>query len=431
MKEDTCAGFDGDAYISGLNMFGIRLGLDNVRKLFSAAGDPQKKLRFIHIAGTNGKGSTGAMLECALRNAGLKTGFYSSPHLIDIRERFRIDGRAADRKTFDAAVRELAEKSKGLPATYFEFTTVLAAMLFEAAHCDIVVWETGMGGRLDATNAVLPAVTVITNIALDHQKHLGSTLAAIAGEKAGILKPGVPLFHGELVPEAKRVILARAGELDVPVTGPGDEVPPCLKSVESPCGFVQKFLWRGKKIELGLPGRMQRENFRIVFNVLAYLAQKLHFDFDRALASLDHVRWPARLDKIEERVFVDGGHNPDGIRALTESLRELLPGEKFTVVYGAFKDKDASGCLPLYRDIAAEFIMIPNAETGRECHPPEELAAAARALGFAARTAPSGSEAVELALASSSRRVLVSGSLFLAGEILAARGKLDHALDLR
>ena len=431
MKNTGDKGFDGDAYISSLNMFGIRLGLDNVRKLFSAAGDPQKRLRFIHIAGTNGKGSTGAMLECALRGAGLKTGFYSSPHLIDIRERFRIGGYAVDRKSFDDAVQKLAAVSKDIPSTYFEFTTVLAALLFEQENCDIVVWETGMGGRLDATNAVRPQVTVITNIALDHQKHLGGTIAEIAGEKAGILKPGIPLFYGELVPEAKEVILGRAAALGIPATGPGEEVPPCLESSESPEGFTQKFLWCGKSIELGIPGRMQRENFRIVFNVLEHLAEKLRFDFDRALTSLARVRWPARLDKIEERVFVDGGHNPDGIRALTESLRELLPNEKFTVVYGAFKDKDASGCLPLYRDIAEEFIMIPNAEAGRECHSPEDLAASARALGFAARTAASGNEAVELALASSPRRVLVSGSLFLAGEILSARGKLDHALDLR
>ena len=431
MKNTGDKGFDGDAYISSLNMFGIRLGLDNVRKLFSAAGDPQKRLRFIHIAGTNGKGSTGAMLECALRGAGLKTGFYSSPHLIDIRERFRIGGYAVDRKSFDDAVQKLAEVSKDIPSTYFEFTTVLAALLFEQENCDIVVWETGMGGRLDATNAVRPQVTVITNIALDHQKHLGGTIAEIAGEKAGILKPGIPLFYGELVPEAKEVILGRAAALGIPATGPGEEVPPCLESSEFPEGFTQKFLWCGKSIELGIPGRMQRENFRIVFNVLEHLAEKLRFDFDRALTSLARVRWPARLDKIEERVFVDGGHNPDGIRALTESLRELLPNEKFTVVYGAFKDKDASGCLPLYRDIAEEFIMIPNAEAGRECHSPEDLAASARALGFAARTAASGNEAVELALASSPRRVLVSGSLFLAGEILSARGKLDHALDLR
>jgi len=431
MKTPLPRRFDGDACMARLNMFGIRLGLDNVKKLFSAAGDPQKRLKFIHIAGTNGKGSTGAMLECALRKAGLKTGFYSSPHLIDVRERFRIDGRAVDRETFDAAAEKLAALNRDVDATYFEFATVLAAMIFEQAHCDIVVWETGMGGRLDATNAVTPEVSVITNIALDHQNHLGNTLAEIAGEKAGILKPDVPLFYGELGPEAKQVILGRAAELGIPATGPGEEVPPCLEVAEHSTGFIQKFSWRGRTITLSLPGRMQRENFRIVFSTLEYLSRRLGFDLDTALAGLAEVRWPARLDKIEERLFVDGGHNPDGVRALTESVRELLPEERFTVVYGAFKDKDASRCLPLYRDIAEGFIMVPNAEAGRACHTPEELAAMARDLGFTARTASSGKEAVELALAISPRRVLVSGSLFLAGEILSARGKLEHALDLR
>ena len=431
MKTPPPCRFDGDAFMSRLNMFGIRLGLDNVKKLFSAAGNPQKDLKFIHIAGTNGKGSTGAMLECALRRAGLRTGFYSSPHLIDVRERFRIDGRAVDRESFDGAAEELAALSRNVKATYFEFATVLAAMIFEQARCDVVVWETGMGGRLDATNAVTPEAAVITNIALDHQNHLGNTLAEIAGEKAGILKPGVPLFYGELVPEAQQVILGRAAELGIPAMGPGGEVPPCLEVAEHATGFTQRFSWRGRDIALSLPGRMQRENFRIVFNTLEYLAGKLGFDFDTALAGLAEVRWPARQDKIEERLFVDGGHKPDGVRALTESIRELLPNEKFTVVYGAFKDKDAARCLPLYRGIAAEFIMIPNAEAGRACHTPEELAVMARDLGFPARTAPSGKEAVELALTVSPRRVLVSGSLFLAGEILAARGKLEHALDLR
>ena len=175
---------------------------------------------------------------------------------------------------------------------------------------------------------------------------------------------------------------------------------------------------------------MQRENFRIVYNVLKYLAEKWNFSFDTALSALAGVRWPARLDKIEERVIIDGGHNPDGIRALTESISELLPGEKFTIVFGAFKDKDVAQSLPLYKDIAAEFIMIPNFEEGRKCHTPEELIAMANELGFSARSASSGPEAVTLALETSDRRVLVSGSLFLAGDVLSARGKLEHALHL-
>ena len=422
--------FDGDRYFANLDMFGMRLGLDDIRKHLETVGNPQKGLRFIHIAGTNGKGSTGAMLECALRGAGLKTGFYTSPHLIDIRERFRVNGRTIDRDLFDRSVEKLARLSEGRRTTYFEFATVLAAMIFKEAQCDAVIWETGMGGRLDATNSVDTSVSIITNIALDHQNHLGNTLAAIAGEKAGILRKNVPLFYGELAPEAKEVILAKAAELGISAIGPLEETPEKFTSEERAAGFIQKFSYQGKTITLGLPGRMQRENFRIVYNVLEYLAKEWKFDFAAALNALAFVRWPARLDKIEERIIVDGGHNPDGIRALTESLRELLPGEKFTIVFGAFKDKDVAQSLPLYKDIAAEFIMIPNFEEGRKCHTPEELIAMANALGFAARSASSGPEAVELALATAQRRILVSGSLFLAGDVLSARGKLEHALHL-
>ncbi|MBR1951213.1 MAG: hypothetical protein IKA32_01460, partial [Lentisphaeria bacterium] len=285
-------------------------------------------------------------------------------------------------------------------------------------------------GRLDATNAVDTSVSVITNIALDHQNHLGNTLAELAWEKAGILRKDVPLFYGELVPEARKVILTRAAELEIPANGPLEETPVVFSAEERANGFVQSFPYQGRNISLGLPGRMQRENFRIVYNVLKYLAEKWNFDFDTAIASLAQVRWPARLDKIEERIIVDGGHNPDGIRALTESIKELFPQEKFTIVFGAFKDKDVSQSLPLYKDIAAEFIMIPNFEEGRKCHTPEELIAMANALGFKARSAASGPEAVTLALKSSEKRVLVSGSLFLAGDVLSARGKLEHALHL-
>ena len=422
--------FDGDKYFNALDMFGIRLGLDDIREHLKAVGNPHKDLRFIHIAGTNGKGSTGAMLECALRGAGLKTGFFTSPHLIDIRERFRVNGKTISREKFNAATEKLAKLSEGRRTTYFEFATVLAIMIFKEENCDAVVWETGMGGRLDATNAVDTSVSIITNIALDHQNHLGNTLAEIAGEKAGILRKDIPLFYGELAPEAKEVILAKAAELGIPATGPLEETPSSAEIEELPGGFIQKFIYQSRNITLGLPGRMQRENFRIVYNVLEYLANKWLFDFDRAISALAHVRWPARLDKIEERIFVDGGHNPDGIRALTESVKELLPNEKFAIVFGAFKDKDAAQSLPLYKDIASEFIMIPNFEEGRKCHTPEELVAMANALGFKARTAASGPEAVELALQSTDCRILVSGSLFLAGDVLAARGKLDHALHL-
>ena len=423
--------FDGADFIDRLDMFGIRLGLDAVKSLLNKAGNPEKQLRFIHLAGTNGKGSTGAMLECALRHCGLKTGFYTSPHLIDIRERFRINGRAVSKALFDRCAEELAEISRGSNPSYFEFTTVLAAQIFLHEKCDIVIWETGMGGRLDATNAVTPIAAIITNIALDHQQHLGSTIAAIAGEKAGIIKPGVPVFCGRLEKEAEEVIRGKAAELDAPVTLPAEDVPEkdvVLKEHEK--GFTQTFSYCGKSVTLGLPGYMQRENFRIVFHVLEYLAEQLNIDPEQALAGLDAVRWPARLDKVTDRLFVDGGHNPDGINAMIRSLKELLPQEKFTVIFGAFKDKDASLSIPLYRSAAKRFIMIPNRESGRACHSPEELIAMAERSGIPATAAVSGKEALDRALGEFPERILVSGSLFLAGEILDCCGMLDKALNI-
>ena len=168
--------FDTEKYFDSLDMFGIRLGLDATRELMEKAGHPEKNLRFIHIAGTNGKGSTGAMLERCFRQAGFKTGFYTSPHLIDIRERFRINGQAVSREEFDRAGKKLSDCAKKGRYSYFEFATVLAMEIFAAAQTEVVIWETGMGGRLDATNAVMPQACVITNIALDHQGHLGNTL---------------------------------------------------------------------------------------------------------------------------------------------------------------------------------------------------------------------------------------------------------------
>ena len=399
--------FDAGAYFDSLDMFGIRLGLDATRELTEKAGHPERGLRFIHIAGTNGKGSVGAMLERALREAGLRTGFYTSPHLIDIRERFRIGGKAVSTADFDAAAEELHREAGTGRYSYFEFATVLAMKLFAAAGTDAVIWETGMGGRLDATNMVTPEAAVITNIALDHQKHLGDTLAAIAGEKAGILKPGKPLFHGVLPPEAHKVILARAAGSGCPVFPPREPIPPADAD--------GSFVYDGRRIVLGLPGRMQRENFRIVYEILRYFAPRLGFSLDTALAGLRLVRWPARFQQVGERLIVDGGHNPDGVRALVESVHERFPREKFTVVYAAFGDKHAENCLPFLREVAADFVFTSVNTPGRETFAPDALTEFAG--GVPAKTAATPVEAVETAL-SGPRRVIVSGSLYLAGMVL-------------
>jgi len=404
--------FDAGKYFDSLNMFGIRLGLDAVRELACRAGNPQEQLKFIHLAGTNGKGSTGAMLERAFRAVGFRTGFYTSPHLIDIRERFRIDGKVISADEFARETAQLRDAADGGNFSYFEFATVLAMQIFAHRQCDIVIWETGMGGRLDATNMVMPEAAVITNIALDHQGHLGDTLGAIAGEKAGILKPGVPLFHGKLPPEAAAVICEKAAQLQCQVFPPREKVPETAVAGSG----VQQFDYDGNAITLSLPGKMQRENFRIVYEVLCYFSPRWNFDLQTALSSMSQVRWPGRFQHISERLIVDGGHNPDGVTALTEAVTERYGNEKFTVVYAAFGDKDAAECLPQLSRVAYRFIFTNVDVSGRKVFSPEELSGMVR--GVPAVGVPDPVTAVEAAL-TFPQRVIVSGSLYLAGEVLA------------
>ena len=415
--------FDTAKYFESLNMFGIRLGLAAAEELMAKAGHPEKGLRFIHLAGTNGKGSTGAMLERALRQAGLRTGFYTSPHLIDIRERFRIDGRAVSVEKFNALGEELSIQSAGGSYSYFEFATVLAMKIFADAGVDAVIWETGMGGRLDATNVVLPSAAVITNIALDHQGHLGNTVAQIAAEKAGIIKAGIPLFYGVLPDEAKAVICGRARELDCAVYPPREAIP----EVTGFDDICQKFQYDGREISLALPGRMQRENFRIVYEVLDHFAPRWKFDLNKALSGLAQVVWPARFQHIG-RVIVDGGHNPDGVRALTEAVKERYPDEKFLIVYAAFGDKHAPECLPYLETVAGEFIFTVPGADGRAAYEPEEL------TGFTKIRSSIEKDpalAVRKAVSQNKYRVIVSGSLYLAGTALSELLPLEKVLDLQ
>ena len=425
--------FDAEAYFDALDMNGIRLGLDATRELAARCGDPERKLRFLHLAGTNGKGSTGAMLECALRHAGLRTGFYTSPHLVYLRERFRIDGRAVSEERFSQAVRELAELARGGSYSYFESATVLAMKLFAEEHCDVVVWETGMGGRLDSTNIVTPEASIITNIAFDHMHALGNTLAEIAGEKAGIVKPGVPVFAGAMPEEALAVIRGRAEALGSPFFGPGPEEPASAQLVRGADGRPrQRFSYAGREAELPLLGRMQRRNYRVVYAVLRELAGKLGADLDTALDGIRYTRWPARFQQADDKLLVDGAHNPDGVAALVEALDEMYPGRKFPIIYAAFKDKHVEHCLPVLAEKAEKFYFTPLAAEGRPSFSGTELGALLKTwkeLPFV--PCASASEALRRAREENPDSVVLSaGSLYLAGEILSAASPPEAVLDL-
>ena len=377
------------------------------------------------------------MLECMLRGAGFTTGFYSSPHLIDIRERFRVNGLAVSEEDYLALSAELAEAARAdtgrsFTFTYFEFTTVLAAMIFARAGVDIVIWETGMGGRLDSTNVVQPLASIITGIALDHQAYLGDTIEKIAAEKAGIVKPGIPVFTGVMPEAARRVIADRAHELGCPVFRVEEMGDQSVMRRFDGTRTVQEFDFHGRRITLPLMGGMQRRNFQLAALVLETLAPRLGLDLDRAFRALAGCRWPGRCQQVNERLIVDGGHNPDGIASLCEALKETFPGEKFTVVFAGFKDKDVAGGLRLLAELAAKFIFVPLAESDRPSYSGEELTALAKHSGIDSEfaSAPDAAEALSIAYESSPRRVLAAGSLYLAGEVLSAAVEPAAVLNL-
>ncbi len=413
-------------FLSGLEFFGIKLGLKQTEELFRRLGNPEKNLRFIHVAGSNGKGSVCALLESSFRHAGLKTGFYSSPHLVRVGERFKVNGKDATDEDVADCIRILrpviADMEKdGMKVTYFEATTAIAALLFLRAGTDIVLWETGMGGRLDATNIVTPLASVITGISMEHARYLGNTISAIAGEKAGIIKPGVPVFCArQTPPEAVEVIRKRADELNAPFfysAEIADDMPVEHQIVNGiPC---QKFsLKDGTILTTPLAGPHQRNNAALAYRVLAYLGEKLDFDFCSAAEGFCNTVWQARFQVFSQRKLVlDGAHNPEGLQMLAATLKEMFPNQKFHLLFGAFSDKDTMSGLAAMVPLALSFRFI-HMDTMRASSTEEELASQLRTL---APDIPADGMSLEQALRltypDGEWRVLC-GSLHLCGEAL-------------
>ena len=281
---------------------------------------------------------------------------------------------------------------------------------------------------MDATNIVDPMLSVITNIALDHQKFLGETIPEIASEKAGIVKAHRPVFCGVMPPEAREVIHAAAQACCAPFFALTEADVPKLEKVLTSPRFRQVFTLDGHRIELALPGVMQRRNAALAFQVLAYLSQRFSFDLATALSAWQTVRWPGRLEQLSDRLWLDGGHNPDGISSLREALTELYgQAERFTVIFGAFADKDVSPSLTALSGLARRFIFTVADVSGRDVRDPEELCRQVAPLP--AESAPD----VASALAVAQRypeRTLVCGSLYLIGAALRSLGAADRVLDL-
>jgi dihydrofolate synthase/folylpolyglutamate synthase len=319
---------------------GVKLGLVNVRALLDWMGSPDRRVRVVHVAGTNGKGSTAAFLDAGLRAAGLRTGLFTSPHLVDFRERVRVDGAPIGRAEVVRGWERIRPEIERRRMTFFEANTALALDHFARRRCDVAVLETGMGGRLDATTATDAAVCVLTRIAYDHREYLGRTLRAIAGEKAAILRGGAPGFSAPQHPDAARAIrdaAARAGSDVSFVTVPGD-----VRVTEGGTAFT----WSGVRVRLRMVGRHQAQNAVLALEALRRLVPEVP---PRALAdAVGAVEVPGRFQRVAGpggTLLLDVGHNPDALDAFALAASEAYPARELRAFVGMLRDKDLAGSL--------------------------------------------------------------------------------------
>jgi dihydrofolate synthase / folylpolyglutamate synthase len=398
------------AWLFGLQRFGIKLGLENIRRLLdelglgSARGSravfgglPNTSAKVIHVAGTNGKGSVCAMIDSICRAQGYRTGLFTSPHLVTFRERIRVNGEMISENAVAAGltmIRDLIADWDPHP-TFFEVTTALALKQFSDMKINIAILEIGLGGRLDATNAVQSDVSVITPIALDHEKWLGHTLAEIAGEKAGIIKPGVPVVSAPQQPQAEEVIRARAAECGSPVQ------------------FVNETYQRSP---VALRGDYQKQNATIA--IAAIHAADIQLGDKAIVRGLAAIEWPARFQKWDERTIIDGAHNPGAARILVQTWQEVFGDQKATLVLAVLADKDLRGICEALAPIADSF-LLPKIRSERAALP-EELAKVVSNItpSLSYSITPTIEKALTLARAKPNP-ILITGSLHFAGEILA------------
>jgi dihydrofolate synthase / folylpolyglutamate synthase len=402
-------------WMLGLTLHGIKLGLSNIRQLLDAADNPQQRYPIVHLAGTNGKGSVLALLDAMLRDAGYRTARFTSPHIIDLRERFLIDGAPIAEDCLTGNIRffkEAAERA-GTTPTFFEICTAIAFRAFAGAGIDIALIETGMGGRLDSTSAADPLITAITNIGLEHTRYLGSTLEKIAFEKAGILKPGVPAVTGAIAPGPHAVILRRAQSLGVPVYAAGQAFSWNLTG--EPWAEQFSFQTDGCILEntpLSLAGKHQGENAAVAV-MLARLLRDAFPNLDEGAIrrGLAGAAWPCRLERFDGDpvIIIDVAHNAAGAVRLAETVRGCV------TVLAVADDKDAAGMIRALGP--AVWKLILTRFQGKRALPVAALEKAA--AGSLYTTAPDLAAALRMGIdeaRDASAPLLITGSIYTAGE---------------
>ncbi len=392
---------------------GIKPGLEVISALLEARGNPHQRLAVIHVAGTNGKGSVCAMIESVLRASGFKTGLYTSPHLLQFSERFCVNGvPIAEKKlaeyiqTLEETADQVAEESGLRPATFFEISTAMAYQYFADEAVDLAIIETGMGGRWDATNVIIPLISVITHIDIDHTNFLGNTIEAIASEKAGIIKPGRPVVSA---PQSDAV-LAELGPVDLAASlvSVANMAPPQKLKIETPERSLPP-------INLPLLGECQRENCAVAVATLERIADLLDVEMDFK-TGLESVKWGARFQTLETDplMILDGAHNPSAARALVKTIRENYPTHQVGFVLGFLDDKEAVEFLREIKPLVAAAWTIPiDAPRGTTA---EHAMLQAQVVGFSAQpltVSNAWKTAREWASAEPNRLVVLTGSLYL------------------
>jgi len=412
------------AYIHSVSWKGSVPGLSRITELCHRLGDPQHGLRYIHVTGTNGKGSTSVMFDTILRAAGYRTGLFTSPYVRFFNERMMVDGcPVSDEKLAEVTslVKVHADEMEDKP-TEFELITAIAFLLFKMEKCDVVILEVGMGGRLDSTNVISDTLlSVITSVSLDHTAYLGNTIEAIAAEKAGIIKHGCPvLFSGDPA-EAEAVIRAAADKAQSHFCGVDFSRLTIHRSLVTGTDFS---FGAYEHMHISLAGLYQPRNAALVLSGVDILrTQGLAVSDDAVRTGLAAARWPARFEILRKDplVIFDGGHNPHGVRAATETVKAYFPGEKIHLLSGVLADKDHTEIVGLIAEIASEVTTVtPDNPRALDS---ASYAAEFAAAGIPARAAASIEDGVRLASQSArlaGRPLLILGSLYLYADVTRA-----------
>lgn len=418
-------------FLFSIEKFGMKLGLERIRACMDALGNPQDRYPIVHVAGTNGKGSTAAMIQSIMTSAGYKVGLLTSPHLVDFAERARIGYQNCEQEFIVDFVERNRELMTKIPISYFEITTALGFEYFAQKGVDIGVIEVGMGGRLDATNVVNPEVCIITNIGYEHTKSLGNTLELIAAEKGGIIKPGTTCISASREDSVVKTIRGICESRHADFISIHDHSHWSVVSADITGSTINACI-NGKDYEnvfVNLPGRHQAENAVTALTAVRKLADN-GFEISKAavLEGLRSIQWKGRLQTISRKplVVADAAHNSAGMRTLRAAIREFLPDKRIIVVLGVLSEKDYVSMLEDIEQFA-DYLIIAKPDSTRAADP-ELLAQKAREMSIECQVIPSVQEAYRKArsMAGENDLILVAGSLYTVGEVLAAGEKRLH-----